>query len=317
MKQKKITIIGGKLQGLEAAYLGMKAGYHLTLIDKNPNCIARDMVDVFFPEDIFDLSEAAITGLAEADFVLPAMENDQVLAELKRLSETSLRKMNIAFDFTAYKISSSKQASDKLFAEMAVPAPAYYPNCKPPYIVKPDFGSGSEGVIKIKSEKELTGYLIAKNNSLDNSDDIISSCINKYIIQEYYEGASFSIEVIGKPGNYKTYTITQIHMDELYDCKRVTCPCVFNSEETSLTEDEMYIDQISCEREKEMREITVKIAEKLKLKGIMDLEIIDTKDGIKVLEIDARFPSQTPTAVYKSTGINMIEELWNLFCHVK
>jgi pyrrolysine biosynthesis protein PylC len=28
------------------------------------------------------------------------------------------------------------------------------------------------------------------------------------------------------------------------------------------------------------------------------------------LEIDARFPSQTPTVVYQSSGINLVQELW-------
>ncbi len=41
----------------------------------------------------------------------------------------------------------------------------------------------------------------------------------------------------------------------------------------------------------------------------MDLEVIQTPEGMRVLEIDARFPSQTPTAVWLSTGINLAEHL--------
>jgi pyrrolysine biosynthesis protein PylC len=37
----------------------------------------------------------------------------------------------------------------------------------------------------------------------------------------------------------------------------------------------------------------------------------------KLIEIDARFPSQTPTAVYHSTGINMVSMLVDLFTENK
>ena len=45
----------------------------------------------------------------------------------------------------------------------------------------------------------------------------------------------------------------------------------------------------------------------------MDVEVILQQGSLKVLEIDARLPSQTPTAVYWSTGINMINRLGELF----
>jgi pyrrolysine biosynthesis protein PylC len=41
----------------------------------------------------------------------------------------------------------------------------------------------------------------------------------------------------------------------------------------------------------------------------MDVEAILHEGTLKVLEIDARFPSQTPMAVYHSTGVNMVEVL--------
>ncbi|WP_370809489.1 hypothetical protein [Bilophila wadsworthia] len=51
------------------------------------------------------------------------------------------------------------------------------------------------------------------------------------------------------------------------------------------------------------------LAEMLRLHGLMDLEVIQTPEGMRVLEIDARFPSQTPTAVWLSTGVNLAEHL--------
>ena len=51
----------------------------------------------------------------------------------------------------------------------------------------------------------------------------------------------------------------------------------------------------------------------LRLRGLMDLEVILAPDGLRVLEIDARFPSQTPTAVWLSTGWNLAEYLVSCF----
>ncbi len=41
----------------------------------------------------------------------------------------------------------------------------------------------------------------------------------------------------------------------------------------------------------------------------MDVEAILSPKGLRVLEIDARIPSQTPAAVEAATGINLLEEL--------
>lgn len=58
-----------------------------------------------------------------------------------------------------------------------------------------------------------------------------------------------------------------------------------------------------------MEAALLNLAEMLRLHGLMDLEVIQTPEGMRVLEIDARFPSQTPTAVWLSTGVNLAEHL--------
>jgi pyrrolysine biosynthesis protein PylC len=45
----------------------------------------------------------------------------------------------------------------------------------------------------------------------------------------------------------------------------------------------------------------------------MDVEVILHGGKLKLLEIDARLPSQTPTVVYLSTGINMVEVVGNVY----
>jgi pyrrolysine biosynthesis protein PylC len=61
-------------------------------------------------------------------------------------------------------------------------------------------------------------------------------------------------------------------------------------------------------------EISKKITEALKLKGLMDTQAIVDENGVPfIIEINARLPSQTPTAVYHSSGINMVSLLLEAF----
>ena len=119
---------------------------------------------------------------------------------------------------------------------------------------------------------------------------------NDWILQEYLEGPSYSLEVIGSPNNYTTLQVTDLEMDEDYDCKRVLAPT-----------------KLSPHQVIQFEEISLKIAQALPLKGLMDVEVIVHNGQMKVLEIDARLPSQTPTAVYWSRGINMLTLLEQLF----
>ncbi|HSL95196.1 MAG TPA: hypothetical protein VLA35_04670, partial [Thermoleophilia bacterium] len=56
-------------------------------------------------------------------------------------------------------------------------------------------------------------------------------------------------------------------------------------------------------------DMAVRLAESLGLTGLMDVEVMVAPDGPRLLEIDARLPSQTPTAVLWSSGLNLLEGL--------
>jgi len=274
----KVAIIGGKLQGTEAIYLSKAAGIENVLIDYNPMVPASGFADSFVCSNVVERDEAAIAAMKDADFVLPANENDAVLEAIVEICREE--NLKLAFDPDAYAITKSKAKSDALMHENGIPSPRYYPEGEAPYVIKPSGESGSTGVRRAESREEVETFL--------------ASCENpeNWIIQEYLEGPSYSIEVIGVPGNYRTYTITQIHMDDVYDCCKVTAPCLGGTA-----------------AEKRFAEIAVKLAELVQLHGIMDVEVIDDGKDLKVLEIDARLPSQTPIAVLESSGMNFLQEL--------
>lgn len=277
----RIAIIGGKLQGLEAAYLTKKASWQAIVLDKNETVPAKLFADEFYQVDIFD-TQAVEPILKKVDLVLPALENQEVLKILEEYVQT----LGLPFihDPKAYTIASSKIKSNELFSQLEIPIPTPWPQCGFPIIAKPSGASGSEGVLKIKSPEEFQALFPDPSSQ------------KGWVFQQFLEGPSYSIEVIGYKGDYQVFQITELEMDAIYDCKRVLAPA-----------------GLSKSLQGELEQIALKIARAINLNGIMDVEVILSDGQLKVLEIDCRLPSQTPTAVYQSTGINMVEVLGNLF----
>ena len=131
----KILIIGGRLQGTEACYLSRACGMESILIDIDPLVPASGIADRFFAGDLIKEEKAVIEAFKEADVVLPANENDELLAKIVELSDRFDKPL--AFDPEAYEITKSKIRSDRLFKENDIPCPKYFPDGKAPYVVKP------------------------------------------------------------------------------------------------------------------------------------------------------------------------------------
>lgn len=274
-----VAVVGGNLQGIEATYLAKKAGWQVWVIDRKAVVPAAGLCDRFNQVNITTQKglEHALKGV---DLVIPALENPDALACLQRWSLNS--EIPLVYDPVAYSLSSSKVKSDQLFAQIGVPTPLPWPDCGFPVLAKPSRGSGSQNVGIFHNLENLTAH---QNESEE-----------AWVLQEFVPGPSYSIEVVGRPGNYSPLQVTDLQMDANYDCKRVLAP-------TDLTP-----DLIS-----EFEKISISIAEQLALKGLMDVEVILHERTLRVLEVDARLPSQTPTAVFWSTGINILELLAELF----
>ena len=280
-----IAVIGGKLQGVEILYLAQKAGYKTLLIDKNPEAIATKLCDQFLNFQL-SLDQPVPPDYLPIDLILPAVEDDEALEAIQYWADYA--KIPLAFDFKSYKISSSKTLSNDFFRDLKLATPRRWPECSFPVIVKPDQDSGSRGV-RIYHEQESLNHRIST-----------SRAESSIVIEEYLQGPSYSIEVIGKPGDYQSLQVTEIHMDDSYDCKRVTSPVC-----------------LAPGLVRDFENIALTIAEEMKLHGIMDFEVVLNDNDLKLLEIDARFPSQTPMAVYWSAGVNMVRMLCELFTDQK
>lgn len=280
----RVAVVGGKLQGVEAAYLAKKAGWEVFVVDKKSRVLASKIGDHFCVIDVTHIDEW-LMFLKKIDLVIPALENKEALDCLVR----SAKYLNVPllFDEQAYSISSSKITSNEIFKRLSIPAPMPWPRCSFPIIIKPSGASGSEGVIKVENAQALKRWQAKKS-------------IADMVIEEYLAGPSYSLEVIGYQRVYKALQITEIQLDTQYDCKRVLGTAV-----------------LTKGQKESFEHIAFSLAAFINLNGIMDVEAILHEGQLKILEIDARIPSQTPTAVYHATGINMVEVLGNTFVQGK
>lgn len=265
---------------MEAVYLSKLAGYEVTLIDKDPRVPARQFADDFHNIRLLSDDYSTINLLSRFDLIIPATEN---YATLVCLNEVALRcNVPLALDMPSYDISSSKLKSNLLFNCAGISMPEAWPECGFPVIVKPSGLSGSAGVIKVSGQAHL--------------NEILTNMGKDVVIQKYLDGPSYSLEVLAHQGKSTGLQVTQLEFDSGYDCKRVLAG-------PNIGEDVANIFHSLCEH----------IAREIQLSGIMDIEVIYNNKELKVLEIDARFPSQTPSVVYHSTGVNMVKlmaEYW-------
>ncbi|MCH4184823.1 MAG: hypothetical protein LKF61_04975, partial [Eggerthellaceae bacterium] len=73
-----ILIVGGKLQGVEIAYLAAEAGYTTILLDKNDDTPAQGLVSRTVKADVYD-KDTVLPLITSVDAVIPAVEDYAVL----------------------------------------------------------------------------------------------------------------------------------------------------------------------------------------------------------------------------------------------
>ncbi|MDR3205782.1 MAG: 3-methylornithine--L-lysine ligase PylC [Candidatus Methanoplasma sp.] len=276
----RIGIVGGALQGMEAVLLSGKAGIETLVIDRKGDAPALSLSDYSVTADAVKDREAVRKALSDCDFVIPACEEIDALSSLEGI--TRELEIPFLFDMEAYGISCSKERSNEIMASAGVPLPRPWPECGFPAIVKPSSQSGSIGVSAVDDDEEMRSAL----KEVERLKDVP-------IVQEFVSGKSVSIEVIGNGETASSYAATEVVLDSNYDCKMVICePGILNDADGS-----------------EFGKIGKDVAERIGLRALMDVEAILTNNGLRVLEIDARIPSQTPAAVEAATGVNILKEL--------
>lgn len=283
----RVGIVGGKLQGIEAVYLSRKAGYSNVLIDKDTGTPASYLSDCSQNIDVLRRPSEVRKVLQEVDVVIPALEEPTVVRELSNIC----RSINIplAFDSHAFSITYNKSKSKTFLERSNIPIPRHYPNAAFPVIVKPVSQSGGKGVSRIDNHRELESRV---RKSLRLSEPIV--------IQEFLEGTNLSLEVMGDGEKYDTYLTTELGFDEKFSCSEVLFP-----------------SSVPVSAVNELERLGESIGRGLNLKGLTDVQAICSDEGLRIIEINARLPSQTPTVVYHASGINLLEFLVKMFVNGK
>jgi pyrrolysine biosynthesis protein PylC len=292
----RLLVVGGKLQGTEAVYLAAKAGHETVLVDRRADPPASGLADRVVVADITGDEDRARLLARSCDAVLPACEDLATLTWLAR--RVPGWDVPLLFDIDAYRVSESKVASRALFAELGVPRPAPWPECGFPAVVKPDSASGSEGVRVVADEAQLR----AARESLEAAGHAV-------VVEEYVVGPSLSLEVLGWGGRAVPLQVTGLEFDAVYDCKRVVAPVGEAAGGDRAAAPFDWADAVEAGTLAAFAAAAVRLGEGLHLNGLMDVEVMVRGGEPKVLEIDARLPSQTPTAVLWSSGLNIVDAL--------
>ncbi len=221
--------------------------------------------------------------LSQLDVIFPALEDYSALKVLHSLEHQI--SAPIVFDLAAYEVTRSKKNSRKFFARHGLPHALSWPRAEFPVIVKPVEGSGSQEV-----------YQADDISQLNQLRDQFSRRNEDYIIEEFLQGEVYSLEVIADGDKVYKFLPTKLKFDEDYDCSQVLAGKI-----------------IKEEKRKKLESLAENCAYELNLRGIMDIEVIDSRKGLKIMEIDARFPSQTPITVYEAADINMVKILAEVF----
>lgn len=125
---------------------------------------------------------------AAADHILPATEDDGVLAKLD---------VNKAlFDPAAWALCSSRLKTDAFLREHGVPVPEYFPGGSEPYLVKPDRGSFGLGIWVTDDYCEVGGAVNAG-----------------FVAEEELSGDVWSAVVTGAPGGYTVHPAARLAFD--------------------------------------------------------------------------------------------------------
>lgn len=276
----RLAVVGGALQGMEAVYLASKAGIETTVLDRKGTAPALSICDDPVVLDPTKDPEGARRIFEDCDAVIPACEELDLLHCLDGMLKGT--DVPLLFDMHSYEISCSKNRSNEIMASVGVPLPGKWPECGFPVIVKPSSQSGSIGV-----------SVAFNQDDVDRGLETVRSLNDEPVIQEFVHGKSVSIEVIGNGRTARSYVTTEVVLDTNYDCKMVRC----NPDIMSKEDDDLFA------------KIGKDVAENMGLSALMDVEAILTSKGLRVLEIDARIPSQTPAAIQAATGVNLLEEL--------
>jgi pyrrolysine biosynthesis protein PylC len=277
------------------AYLAQKAGWDITLVDRRKNPPASGLAKTLTADPV-KLDRYGLAVMCSGfDFIVPAFDERKLL---ERLYEARSRDLipPLAFDLASYRQISSKVLAKKLFRRLKLSTPRDFYHSEyaglvaknpdlarqgPRFVAKPIDGTPrARGVRLFNDYQELL-------RAYPRPEDLVDT-----IVEEWVDGPVYSVEVTAVNGEAKSHQVTSLGMDDDNDCYKVTAPSgLFRG------------------TDKKLGEVAELLARTLNLTGLFRLKAIYRRGKFYLLGIDPLFPSQTPIALYWSTGVNLLVEL--------
>lgn len=292
---KKLLIIGASVLQLPAILKAKEMGFHVGVVDINPEAVGIKYADEFFnvstndKEGVLEVArKMKVDGIMTLATDMP-MRTIAYVAEKINIPGISQRTALLATD---------KGEMIKIFKQKNVACPWFFliesaedleevrPLLKFPCILKPTESSGSRGVNLVQNNNSLLEAYKYSNQVLPG---------RPVIIEEYLEGNEVSVEVIAVNGNPHVLAITD---------KVTTGSPHFvemgHSQPSGLNDNEL----------KKISQLAVDAVNAIELEnGPAHVEIMSTSSGPKMIEIGARMGGDNITThlVPLSTGIDMVK----------
>lgn len=138
---------------------------------------------------------------------------------------------------------------------------------KLPLIIKDTTGLSSYGMTVVHTYGEAAGYLNSKRNNSNR------------LIEEFIEGQQYGLEIYGTPGNYT-----------------VLPPFTFSVNQYGITSPKQSIKLGPCELPEALRNMMLRLAEKLELRGCAQVDLIlDNEGEWHIIEINPRLSGMSYT----------------------
>lgn len=302
---KKLLIIGASILQLPAIKKAKEMGFHVGVVDYNPNAVGVPLADEFFCVSTIDIE--GVVKVAE-DFRpdgIMTLATDMPMRSIAAACER-LGLPGISMD-TAVK-STDKGEMIKCFEAHGVEHPWFFILSDPsaldtvkneityPCISKPTDNSGSRGVMLIHSEEELRDA-VAYSSENGRSGGVI--------VEEYMKGPEVSVEIVVTDG--------RPHVLQVTDKLTTGAPHFVemgHSQPSRLAEGDLVkIRDLAC---RAVRAVGIG-------NGPAHVEIMLTADGPKMVELGARMGGDCITThlVPLSTGVDMIEATIKIACGEK
>ncbi|MBQ5982959.1 MAG: ATP-grasp domain-containing protein [Prevotella sp.] len=269
---------------------------YIIVVDMNPNVLAAQVADKFFPISTMDLDAVRKVAIEEkVDYIMTAC-GDQPILTMGILSE----ELGLPCYLTKQQVLNltNKKNMKRMMVENGIPTSKYKSfssndiiddsGLEYPLIVKPADSNGSKGVRKILSKQEL----------FDNIGDAFKfSLTNTIILEEFNEGEEISCDFYILDG--KAYEIQKVQSNKFKANENVTSiiyqsivPAPFLTENARL----------------QLNEIAQKIIKPFGLENTpLHLQAIVNGDKVRVLEFSARIGGGAKyLTIQNSTGFNML-----------